>query len=179
MFLLGLDWPIYTWPMLSSGCWYWKYPGRRKDKPRTSRVCCKQRRPVRRLSWQTYSPASESCNGEISKRLTPPVVLYRWKNHHRCCIAKHSSAYESCNDTISEWLREGFKTPSHGKCPLGGSPPPGALRTRFFCKVSEKKLNGQGGYPPPLTDAKSKIFSPQAAFFGVFHPKNTVFDPKS
>ena len=120
MFLLGLDWPIYTWPMLSSGCWYWKYPGRRKDKPRTSRVCCKQRRPVRRLSWQTYSPASESCNGEISKRLTPPVVLYRWKNHHRCCIAKHSSAYESCNDTISEWLREGFKTPSHGKCPLGG-----------------------------------------------------------
>ena len=65
-------------------------------------------------------------------------------------------------------IREGFKTPSHGKCPLD-----------FSVKLA-KKLNGQGGYPPPpLTDAKSKKISPQAAFFGVFHPKNTVFDPKS
>ena len=79
------------------------------------------------------------------------------------------------------YIREGFKTPSHGKCPLGGypPPPPGGLRTRFFCKVSEKNLTDKGGTPPPLTDAKSKNFSPQAAFFGVFHPKNTVFDPKS
>ena len=42
--------------------------------PRTSSVCCKESRPVRRLSWQTYSPASESRNDEISKRLTPPAV---------------------------------------------------------------------------------------------------------
>ena len=40
--------------------------------PRTYRVCCKERRPVRRLSWQTYSPASESHDVDISKRLNPP-----------------------------------------------------------------------------------------------------------
>ena len=44
------------------------------NKPRTSSVCCKESRPVRRLSWQTYSPASESRREEISKRLTPPAM---------------------------------------------------------------------------------------------------------
>ena len=83
---------------------------------------------------------------------------------------------------LLHFVREGFKTPSHGKSPLGGypPPPPGPQRTRFFCKVSEKNLTEKGGTPPPpLTDPKSKNFSPQAVFFGVFHPKNTVFGPKS
>ena len=50
---------------------------------------------------------------------------------------------------ITYVLRKGFKTPSHGKCPLGGYPPPGGLRTRFFCKVSEKNLTDKGGTPAP------------------------------
>ena len=42
-----------------------------------------------------------------------------------------------------------------------------------------QKVNGKGGYPPPpLTDAKSKKFSPQAAFFGVFHPKTLFLTQK-
>ena len=51
--------------------------------------------------------------------------------------------------TTTTLLRKDFKTPSHGKCPLGGYPPPGGLRTRFFCKVSEKNLTDKGGTPPP------------------------------
>ena len=35
-------------------------------------------------------------------------------------------------------VRKGFKTPSHGKSPLRGYPPPGPPRTRFFRKVSVK-----------------------------------------
>ena len=78
-------------------------------------------------------------------------------------------------------VREGFKTPSHGKSPLGGypPPPPGPQRTRFFCKVSEKNLTEKGGTPPPpLTDPKSKNFSPQAVFFGVFRPKSLYLAQK-
>ena len=71
-------------------------------------------------------------------------------------------------------VREGFKTPSHGKCPLGGYPPRGLNGQDFSVKLAKKNLTDKGGYP-----RKSKNFSPQAAFFGVFHPKNTVFGPKS
>ena len=34
-----------------------------------------------------------------------------------------SSQYSYCNLIFFHLVREGFKTPSHGKCPLGGYPP--------------------------------------------------------
>ena len=42
-------------------------------------------------------------------------------------------------------VREGFKNPSHGICPLGGFPPP-LLNGR---ENLAKKVNGKGGYSPP------------------------------
>ena len=65
--------------------------------------------------------------------------------------------------------REGFKNPRHGNFPLRGyPPPPGPPRTRFFRKVSGKKLTEKGGTPPPSTDnpfRKTEIFSPKTAVF--------------
>ena len=78
-------------------------------------------------------------------------------------------------DEVDENVREGVKTPSHGKSPLGVYPPPGPPRTQFFGKVNEEKLTEKGGTPPPLTDQKSKKNSPQRHFFGVFYPKKTLF----
>ena len=54
-------------------------------------------------------------------------------------------------------LREGFKTPSQGQCPLGG------YRQDFSVKLVKKKLNGKGGYP---------------LIFGCFSPKKHCFCPK-
>ena len=42
-------------------------------------------------------------------------------------------------------LREGFKNPSHGICPLGGYPSPPPLNG---LENLAKKVNGKGGYPP-------------------------------
>ena len=113
-------------------------------------------------------------------QLRQELCTYLWSTIRNSTFSLSPTHQLCISNTIT--VRKDFKTPSHGKCPLGGyppPPPPGGLRTRFFCKVSEKNLTDKGGTPPPLTDAKSKKFSPQAAFFGVFHPKNTVFDPKS
>ena len=55
-------------------------------------------------------------------------------------------------DEVDENVREGVKTPSHGKSPLGvypPSPPLGPPRTQFFGKVNEEKLTEKGGSPPP------------------------------
>ena len=63
------------------------------------------------------------------------------------------------------------------KVSVRGVPPPTqGLNGQDF----SVKLAKEGGSPPPsLTDPNSKKIAPQAAFFGVFHPKNTVFGPKS
>ena len=54
-------------------------------------------------------------------------------------------------DEVDENVREGVKTPSHGKSPLGvyPPPPPGPPRTQFFGKVNEEKLTEKGGTSPP------------------------------
>ena len=72
---------------------------------------------------------------------------YKWRG------AKRTELRDVITKKSLFFIRKGFKTPSHGKCPLGGypPPPPGGLRTRFFCKVSEKNLTDKGGPPPPLT----------------------------
>ena len=79
---------------------------------------------------------------------------------------------------LSSWfpVREGFKTPSHGKCPLGGypPPPPGGLRTRFFCKVSEKNLTDKGGTPPRLRTQNPNFFRHKRHFL-VFFTQKTLF----
>ena len=35
-------------------------------------------------------------------------------------------------------IRKDFKTPSHGKCPLGGYPPPGGYGQDFSVKLAKK-----------------------------------------
>ena len=82
-------------------------------------------------------------------------------------------------DEVDENVREGVKTPSHGKSPLGVYPPPGPPRTQFLGKVNEEKLTEKGGNPPPLTDQKSKKNSPSGIFLVFFTQKNTVFGAKS
>ena len=70
---------------------------------------------------------------------------------------------------LLQYVREGVKTPSHGKSP----PPPGPQRTRFFCKVSEKNLTDKGGTPPPLNRRKiQKIFAASGHFLVFFTQKH-------
>ena len=58
-------------------------------------------------------------------------------------------------------VRSGVKNPRHGNFPLGGFPPPGPPRTRFFRKVSGKKLTERGGTPPPPWKVSvSGVFEP-------------------
>ena len=49
-------------------------------------------------------------------------------------------------------VREGFKTPSHGKSPLGGYPPlPRGLNGQdFSVKLAKKNLTDKGGTPPTV-----------------------------
>ena len=50
----------------------------------------------------------------------------------------------------------------------------------FSEKLAKKNLTEKGGSPPPLNGPKiQKFFAASGIFFGVFHPKKTVFDPKS
>ena len=75
-------------------------------------------------------------------------------------------------DEVDENVREGVKTPSHGKSPLGVYPPPGPPRTQFLGKVNEEKLTEKGGTPPPpLNGPKIQKKFAAAAFFGCFLPK--------
>ena len=65
---------------------------------------------------------------------------------------------------IKRTIREGFKYPSHGVCPL---------RERFFPKVSAKKLTEKGGTPrPPLRTVRCqnrKNFCRKQRFFAQKH----------
>ena len=53
-------------------------------------------------------------------------------------------------------IREGFKNPSHGICPLGGNFDKFSAKNSTFCPkntvfrpiFNQKKFNGKGGYPP-------------------------------
>ena len=73
-----------------------------------------------------------------------------WWHHH---LSPPYDVLDHTNHIFSEslssdWprgrLREGFKNPSHGICPLGGYLPP-LLNGR---ENLAKKVNGKGGYPP-------------------------------
>ena len=58
----------------------------------------------------------------------------------------------TCNIIFENVIREGFKTPSHGKSPLGGEggyPPfPLTFSVRFF--GTNRPLRGGEGVPPPF-----------------------------
>ena len=62
-------------------------------------------------------------------------------------------------------FREGFKTPSHGKCPLGGYPPPRGLNGQdFSVKLAKKNFTDKGG--TPLADFPAVFFH---ISFGICH----------
>ena len=68
------------------------------------------------------------------------------------CVGKENRS-PSVQIQFVDSVREGFKTPSHGKLPkktswTRGVPPP-PLTDGRFPKTERKKVNGKGGYPPP------------------------------
>ena len=70
-----------------------------------------------------------------------------------------------------------FQNPQARKLSVGGVPPPRGLHGREFSEKLAEKVNGKGGYPPPL---HGRSASENGNFFaenGVFCPKNTVFGP--
>ena len=121
-------------------------------------------RKIRFLVWDpnfcprgVCNPWRWACLGNTLKSLSPSY----------CQLWGHSMP-----------VREGFNNPSHGNCPRGvPPPPPGAITDDIFPKSYRKKVNGKGGYPPPLHErsvTKNRNFFAEN---GVFCLKNTVFGP--
>ena len=80
------------------------------------------------LSLQLDLQAGGRLAGRVSKNRISVASFPAQGTNRSCCCQ----------------VREGFKNPSHGICPLGGYPPP-LLNGR---ENLAKKVNGKGGYPP-------------------------------
>ena len=102
----------------------------------------------------------------VSSIISQSHVSYANK---RSCILKRQTDRQIDN-------KGRLQNPQSRKVSVRGvPPPPGALRTRFFCKVSEKFLTDKGGTPPPLKGRKIQKFFAASGIFWCFSPKKHCF----